>query len=326
MKNLKWVLILGFVIVFLGGCGMSGVKNVQQPAVTLRVSGAGTLSGPFKKINEEFMKKYPEVKIEDQYGGSVKMIKQITELKEPTDFIAVADYETIPQLMFAKNGGESYADWYISFAGNAMTFVYTDQSKGQDQLTPDNWFQILAQPGIQIARSNPNTDPSGYQAILLLQLAEKYYQKPQLAQQIMINSPDTNIRDSGSELISALKSGQIDYVAAYKSVAVQNHLKYIEMPVEINVSDPQFRDQYKTVSVDTKNGKVLGKPIVYGFTIPSNAEHPEWAAKYAAFILSDEGQKIMQESGFTVLPKNYASNIDKVPNELQPLVIGWPQE
>ena len=72
------------------------------------------------------------------------------------------------------------AAWYAGFARNAITFVYTDKSKFANEINADNWYKVLARPGVEIGRSNPDTDPSGYQTVQMLNLAETYYKTPGL--------------------------------------------------------------------------------------------------------------------------------------------------
>jgi len=50
------------------------------PGITLTIFGAGTLAAPFRQIDDAFMKQHPNVTIEAQFGGSVKMVKQVTEV------------------------------------------------------------------------------------------------------------------------------------------------------------------------------------------------------------------------------------------------------
>jgi tungstate ABC transporter binding protein WtpA len=95
-----------------------------------------------------------------KFGGSVMMAKQITELNRRAHLIAVADYHVIPKYLFGVAGKPAYADWYAGFARNAITFTYTDQSKFGGEVAPRNWYRILARPGVEIGRSNPDTDPS----------------------------------------------------------------------------------------------------------------------------------------------------------------------
>src|SRR5579864_4435249 len=146
----------------------------DEAKVTLTIFAAGTLAAPFRQIDDAFMRKHPNVTIEAQFGGSVKMVKQVTELHRQADVVATADYSVIPKYLFAAQSGKAHADWYAGFATNAVTFVYTDRSQFADRISAQNWYHILARPGVQIGRSNPDTDPSGYQTVQMLDLAERH--------------------------------------------------------------------------------------------------------------------------------------------------------
>jgi molybdate/tungstate transport system substrate-binding protein len=292
--------------------------------VTLTQYGAGTLAVPFKAINALFEQSHPNMTVQAQFGGSVKMAKQITTLHQPADVLAVADYNVIPQQLYAKNGSQAYANWYVGFASNAITFVYTDKSKGASKINSGNWYEVLAEPGVEIGRSNPDTDPSGYQTLQMLQLAEKHYHKPGLAEAILKNAPAKNIRDTETELIGALESGQIDYLAIYRSDAMQHHFKYLQLPKQIDLSDPSLAGEYSAVSVHTKNGDLQARPIIYAATVPLNAPHPQEARQWMQFLLSAKGQAVLQNNGFVVVKPPIASELKEVPAELKSQVKPWP--
>lgn len=314
----------------LASCALALLATGTQPAVaaptvTLTIFAAGTLAAPFRQIDDAFMREHPEVKIEAQFGGSVKMVKQVTELHRQADVVAVADYSVIPKYFFASNGGKAYADWYAGFATNAVTFVYTGRSRFADRIDSKNWYQLLGEPGVQIGRSNPDTDPSGYQTVQMLELAERYYHQPGLAARILANAPKTNMRDTETELIAALESGQIDYLAIYRSDARQHKFKYLELPPQIDLSDAKHSGFYAQGVAHTANGELTGKPIVYAVTIPFDAPHNEWALKWVQFLLGPAGQKVMAASGFGAPARALASDIAKVPEGLRSLVSAWPK-
>lgn len=298
-------------------------QAAAAPTVTLTIFAAGTLAAPFRQIDDAFMRAHPEVKIEAQFGGSVKMVKQVTELHRQADVVAVADYSVIPKYFFA--GQKAYADWYAGFATNAVTFVYTGRSRSADRIDPKNWYQLLSQPGVQIGRSNPDTDPSGYQTVQMLGLAERYYHRPGLADKILANAPKTNMRDTETELIAALESGQIDYLAIYRSDARQHKFKYLELPPEIDLSDAKHSAFYSQGVAHTANGDLTGKPIVYAVTIPFDAPQREWALKWVRFLLGPEGRKVMAEKGFGAPARAMANDVAKVPAELRSMMVPWPK-
>jgi len=298
-------------------------KGAASPGITLTIFGAGTLAAPFRQIDDAVMQQHPNITIQAQFGGSVKMVKQVTELGQIADVVAVADYSVIPKYLFGD--GTKYTDWYAGFATNAITFVYTDKSKFAGEITAQNWYEVLSRPGVQIGRSNPDTDPSGYQTVQMLELAEKYYKRPALASTVLANAPKSNMRDTETELIAALESGQIDYLAIYRSDALQNHLKYINLPPQISLSDPKLAKSYATVSVQGPSGMVTGKPIIYGLTVPSNAPNSALGEKFIAFVLSPSGQAIMRANGFVVISPALASSTSAIPASLSSLTRPWPK-
>ncbi len=321
-----FVALLCAALMACGGGGPSASTTGTAPAekVTLTMFAAGTLANPFTAINKAFMAKYPNVTVQAQFGGSVKEVKQVTELGQQADVVGVADYSVIPKYMFGADGKQTFADWYVGFVSNAITFVYTDKSKGANEITPQNWYQVLAQPGVQIGRSNPDTDPSGYQTLQMLKLAETYYNQPGLSDRILKNAPKTNIRDTETELIGALQAGQIDYLAIYRSDAIQHGFRHLDLPPEINLSDAARADAYAHATVETANGPLTAKPIIYAVTIPTNAPHGDWATKWIAFALGPEGQKIMSDAGFQVLTPALAVGRDRLPAALQQVTESWP--
>lgn len=287
---------------------------------TLVLYGAGTLSLPFKAVISAFEQANPDITVQPQFGGSVKMAKQITQLHEPADVLGVADYHVIQQQLYPVND----ADWYIGFVSNAITFVYTDKSKGAADINNDNWYEILAEPGVEIGRSNPDTDPSGYQTLQMLKLASQYYNDPSLYQDVINNAPQTNMRDTETDLIAALESGQIDYLAIYKSDAIQHNFHYLDLPPQVNLSDASLASDYAKVSVQTANGNLSGSPIIYGITIPKDASNTQAAIQFVKFLLSSQGQALMKNSGFTVINPAIASGMQNVPAGLQSMVTSWP--
>jgi molybdate/tungstate transport system substrate-binding protein len=319
-RNQSWIGALAA----LAALGLAAPPAQAAASQTLTVFAAGTLAVPFRALDAQFEKKHPGVAVQPQFGGSVKMAKQITELHQDADILAVADYNVIPKYLFGGEGKTAYADWYAGFARNAITFVYTGKSKYAGEIKAKNWYKVLARKGVEIGRSNPDTDPSGYQTVQMLNLAEKLYGVADLSDKILANAPLANMRDTETSLIAALQLGQIDYLAIYRSDALQHHLKFVDLPPRINLSDPAFSAYYAQGVAHTKNGDLAGKPIVYAITIVAGSKNRDLAAKYVAFLLGPEGQKILRESGFGTFSPAYAVNPDKMPESLRAAVKPWP--
>ena len=287
---------------------------------TLIVFGAGTLATPFAAEIAAFKQANPGVTVHSQFGASGDMVKAVTQLHQPDDVLGVADYSLIPKLMVPAS-----ATWYLGFVSNAITFAYTSHSKGASGLTAANWYKVLAGPGVHIGRSNPAADPSGYQILQMLQLANGYYNQPDLSASVLKNSPDSSVAETETSLLAALQSGQIDYLAIYTSTALEEHLKYISLPPQINLSDPAMAADYAKVSVNAGSlGTLTAKPIIYGLTIPASAPNAALGEKFISFVLGPQGQAIMRSQGFVVISPALANPQGKVPASIQPLTTPWP--
>ena len=119
----------------------------------------------------------------------------------------------------------------------------------------------------------------------------------------MVSKNKEYIRPKEVDLVALLESNAIDYMFQYKSVAIQHGLKYIELPEEINLSDPSKNDIYSSVSMDVAGSKpgtkmkVTGDYINYSITVLDNAPQKEEAINFLEFLLSPEGMKIFKKNG-----------------------------
>src|SRR3990172_52548 len=175
-QSIVWIIILASFLMLLGAALPVAAEELQGDVIVLR---AATLTKPFDEIAQAFMKRNPKVKIKQESAGSLANARKITDLKKTADIFASADIEVIEQLLMP-----TYTDWYISFARNEMVIAFTYQSLYSNEINPRNWYEILTKKDARWGYPNPNTDPEGYNTVLMWKLAEKYYKKPGLAQQI----------------------------------------------------------------------------------------------------------------------------------------------
>jgi molybdate/tungstate transport system substrate-binding protein len=335
--SLRLSFALVCVLFGLGGANSSSVApststprteaGKAQQRKELIVFNAGSLTAPFADLLREFGRIHPEVTPQQESSGSLDLVRKITELGKPCDVLAVADYEVIPSLLIPH-----YAEWYGIFARNQMVLMYTPSSKFAGEINAKNWHEILLRPRVQSGHSDPDADPAGYRTLLLWQLAEKYYQKPGLYEQLKKTVPPKNIRPKSVELVALLQTGELDYIYGYRSVAEQNGLSYVTLPPEIDLSDPSKADLYSTVSTQVAGNKpgerkvIKGLPILFALTIPKNAPHQQLAEEFIGFALSAEGQEMMKRSHLTLVSPALASDLEKLPTGLRPYFASLEKE
>ena len=292
------IVIFFFAIAFQISLAGSMKKNAKRNGKVI-IFHAGSLSVPFKIIEENYEKMHPEIDIQREASGSQKAARKIIDLKKPCDIMASADYRIIDKLLIPE-----YADWNILFASNQMVLCYTKTSRYSNEITKDNWYNILQKKDVVWGHSDPNLDPCGYRALMVMQLAEWFYKIPGLYAKLIESRSPRNIRPKSVELISLLQTGNMDYAWEYRSVAIQHNLKFIALPDEINLGNYNFDNIYSKASVKITGKKpgttmiIKGKSITYGITILKNAPDRKEAIDFLAYLLDPKGGlKILKEAG-----------------------------
>jgi len=294
MKNHLCHLIFILVsFLILPGLCMAG------PTGKLTIFHAGSLTVPFAAIEKAFEAKYPKVDVLREAGGSTKMARLISEVGKQADIMASADFKVIDNNLIP-----DFAEWNVRFASNQLVLCYTDNSRYAKEITSDNWYEILLKKDVEWGHSDPNLDPCGYRSLMVLQLAEKFYNTPGLNEKLIANRPQKNVRPKSVELVNLLKTGHMDYAWEYLSVAIQHGLKYVTLDDHINLGNYKYDGFYKLATVEVagkKPGTVTtktGKSCTYGITMIKNAPNPEAAKAFMAFLLSPEnGLKTLKEMG-----------------------------
>ena len=134
------------------------------------------------------------------------------------------------------------------------------------------------------------------------------------------NTARLMIRDKSVELVTFVQEGGLDYAFEYSSVAKQHGLKYLELPVTIDLSSADYADTYETVKIEKTTTTSTGAPIVYGLTIPKNAPNPTVAEEFVKYIINESGQTTMSDSGQPAVVPAIADDVNKVPQSLQQYV------
>ncbi len=270
-----------------------------EPGGKVIVFHAGSLSVPFNHLEQALESKYPKLDIQREAAGSRKCARKITDAKRPCDIMASADYKVIDNLLIP-----GYADWNIRFASNQLVLCYTNKSPYAKEINAGNWPDILLKKDVSWGHTDPNLDPCGYRALMVLQLAEKHLNKPGLVDKLIANRAAKNIFPKASQMVSALQNGKLDYCWEYLSVAVQHGVKYIVLPDEINLGNYKYDSNYKQAVVKVTGKEpgtfleLKGKSITYGVTMLKDAPNKEGAIAFVQCLVSRTGGlKVLEVMG-----------------------------
>jgi len=339
-ENRRTITIIATVVVLVA-VGAYATMPLWQEKTVVKVFCAGSLAIPLETIEGKFESDkstlFLKVDVQIETAGSVATIKKVTEIGKIADVIASADYTLIPDMMFP-----GYADWYLQFAKNRMVLAYSDDSNYADEINSQNWYEILRRGDVKWGFSNPNLDPCGYRTPMVIQLAEFEYGDNKIFEDLIVaysaitisesggtytvKAPDDlspmterlTIRDKSVDLVSMVQEGGLDYAFEYMSVAKQHDLKYVELPESIDLSSVEYTSTYNKVKVQLASGTVqVGKPIVYGVTIPKNAEQRELAEQFVEYMINEDGQNTFSDLGQPPISPAVTNNLSLVPESLR---------
>ncbi|MCK5548764.1 MAG: tungstate ABC transporter substrate-binding protein WtpA [Thermoplasmata archaeon] len=338
------------VIIIIATVGWAYLSSSSGRTV-LKVFHAGSLSGVFYEFENEFERTHPDIDVQRESAGSVETIRKVTDLGKKADVLASADYQLIENMMMESS--PRYADFYIQFARNQLVVAYTEHSRYKDEIDNSNWYDIFRRDDVNFGFSNPNSDPCGYRALMVIQLSKDYYGDDVIFEDLVTDhssiyteesggnytinapisiNPDSSImmRPKETDLMAQLELGELDYLLIYRSVASQHKssgVEYVELPVEIDLSAHEQKDNYGRVKVVQyadridQASTVTGMPIVYGITIPRDAEHFDMAVEFVKLVIGEDGRSTLTELGQPPITPPTASDVETVPVELRPLVV-----
>ena len=306
-------------------CAPCSFPACKSRTTEVIVFHASSLSSVLGDAAEAFQKTNPRIRIRLEPSGSQVATRKVSELGMRADIVAVADSALIDKMLIPE-----HAAWNAVFATNEIVIAHKDHSKWTDQITTQNWPEILVRDGLRLGRADPDTSPIGYQTLMVWQLAESSGAYGTLGAQLPDRlkskcSKDHVVHDE-AELLALLESRSIDYAFLFRSTAEDHHLKILTLPPEINLSSQALAERYSSAKVEIRmrqgqgSALIVGAPVTYGLTIPSRAPHPDAAVHFSAFLFTDAGRRLFERRGFHPISPTQCQACLGIPAELRPLV------
>jgi molybdate/tungstate transport system substrate-binding protein len=315
------LLILSFILIsscnhhFEGGYQ---IVNAQATGGDVNVLYAGSLISIMEtKIGPAFSHLGYDYRGEGH--GAIQDANMIIDGQRfPDVFISVGE-KPITKLI---ENNPSLAKWYIGFASDELVIAYNPKSqfaadfeKVKTGAVP--WYQVLAKPGIRFLRSDPLLDPKGCYTVIATKLAGILYHNSSLSSSILKGERNQDQLRPEELLPTLLETGEADAIIAYKHEAIERGFPFISLPRQINLGDPALASYYKQASCTQLHGTLnFGKPIVFDVTIPNNVRNTEGAIQFVKFLFSNQGKKIFQDDGFSLLLPTAGGNKTAIPEEI----------
>jgi molybdate/tungstate transport system substrate-binding protein len=269
-------------------------SGVTESTTPLQVAYAGSMGSLMDGGVRPAIAKALGAELQGRAQGSTGLANLIVAGSiRPDVFISVTPE---PMRIVLKAGKAQSA---LPIARTEMVIAYSPHSQYAAALAKAGasgakpWWQILETPGFRFARTDPNTDPQGLNVIFVMQLAERYYHQPGLANKIL--GPQINPQQIFQEpqVMARVQAGQLDASSAYKTQPAALGLPFLSLPPEINLGSASMEKEYQQASV-TLNGKThRPSPLVFYSAVLKDAPQPKLAARFVAWLRGPEARQIL---------------------------------
>jgi molybdate/tungstate transport system substrate-binding protein len=280
------------------GCAGDGGRPGEGP---LLVYNAASVTRPMRAVLDSFALR-TGVRYEQESASSLELARRLTELQSTPDVLVLADPDLFPALL-----EPAYTSWHALFGRNRIVLAYTARSRGAADIAGGRWWEVLERPGVQVGRSDPDADPSGYRTLLVWQLAARHYGIPDLPARMLRASPARNVRPREADQVALLQAGELDYIWTYENLATLMSLPYLKLPDAVDLGSADDSATYALASTRVLGKRagdtlvVRGRPILFGVTVPRGAPHSAVGERFVAYLLSAEGQRILRRTHFDAL-------------------------
>src|SRR5262249_3192323 len=323
MPMLQRVSLIGTALlsVFLTSAGAQTKTCVPLSGEQLVIYRAGSLTRAFVPL-EEIFRCQTGIQVKDAAMASVDAARQITAGGLKADLYAPADYLDIDLLMEPAG----YSEFSIVFAHGRMVLAYSERSLAAKKLPPitapgsrpfkapdsspkasERWYEVLLMPGVTIGGGHPFLDPGAYRGPMIFQLAEAFYKVPNLYNNLLKNVVILGADPTGTALGTRFDF-QFTYEHNARATAAMNpDYRYVDLPSEINLSDPAKGAFYRKDAVVVVPGlgtpesartiPVPGTHVAWGITLLKNAPNKENAIKFLQLLLGSAGTESLNVNG-----------------------------
>ncbi len=223
-------------------------------------------------------------------AGSTELVAQIKSSIRRGDVFISASPKVNKLLQGAPNG--NWETWYITFAQAPLVLGYNPSSRFAAQFRSRPWYRVIAEPGIQVGRTDPKLDPKGKLTVEALTAAARSLQMPVLRHAIgrFAVFPEES-------LVGRLEAGQLDAGFFYANEAREQHIPAVPLtPVK--------------------------KSAEFTVTILRGAPDAAGADAFVTFLLSSSGRAILARHGLVVLPPTLTGSAAAVPPGPRALLAG----
>ncbi|MDI3317007.1 MAG: extracellular solute-binding protein [Bacillota bacterium] len=276
------------------GGGPSGSGAPPCQGQTVQVAYAASLVNLMEHRVRPAFEKATGCRFRGYPGGSKGLAQQIRSGLKRVDVFVSASPSVNRQLM--GNEGGQRLRWYAVFAEAPLLIGYSPSSRFASELKNRPWYEVMAEPGFRLGRTDPRIDPKGELTIRLVEAAARRYGRPDLVRRLLGSPENPEQIFPEEELLGRIEAGQLDAGFFYA-----NEAKEAGLP---------------TLSVDP----AIRLKAVYSFALMEQAPDRQAGIAFLRWLEGDGGRRALEEDGLQVLRPELHGDRTAVPAELAQLL------
>jgi molybdate/tungstate transport system substrate-binding protein len=321
MKHLGRLSVCG---IFAGWLALPGVSQAEGSGV-LHVALAGTMEQVISRQIGPAFTAATGYTLDITRQSSVLLANRIASGDLKPDVYISSDANVMELVMGPANNDR--ARWYLPILRSRTVIMHGTQTGFKDDIEAVRagklpWYELMQRQGLVLKRPNPTIDSGGYRAIFVFDLAERLYKLPELKQRVLGNDNNESQYFDRSKDFPLIRDGSIDVFLTYITNPLVEGLPFLDLPEEIDQSNPSMQDWYGTASYTNPHGQTFrGTYAAYAVTIPVAAANPTAAEAFVRLLLSEKGMAMFERAGFYRFKElRVAGDESAVPQSIQSLV------
>jgi molybdate/tungstate transport system substrate-binding protein len=299
------VIALGCVLVI--GCGEEGgaAKNKTRDLTVFHAAG---LTPVIEAVRGDCLKELG-IHIRSEASGSQVACRKIAEMGRECDLIMLADATLVEKLL----GG--VCSWRLDFANDQIVLAVGKRAPRIAEAEED-WPRVMLDSQVRLGRVDEKQGPIGYRALMVWKLQERLG-NPGLHD--ALKKKCVKVVDHVTRLTPLLKTGEIDYAFAYRSICIAHDIRYIRLDKRVNLGAADVDYSVAEVSLGKRGASgravvVKAAPITWTLSVPDRNADAETAARFVRWLLT-ERLELLKKNGFRPLakPRFYGSEAKRKP-------------
>ena len=273
-------------------------------AGTPAAQGHGTVAvlyaGSLVKLMEEYLgptfQATTGYRFEGFAGGSQALANEVKGGLQRGDVFISASTSADTSLTGPANG--NWVSWSVTFGKSPLVIGYNASSRFAAALQTQPWYQVLAESGFRLGRTDPVLDPKGQLTIQFVEAAQTYYNDPLLLQQVLGSAANPAQVFPEQDLVGRLQAGQLDAGFFYANEATDAGIPTLTLPAAIDPS------------------------ATFTVTILRGAPEAAGATAFVQFLLGQLGTDILRRDGVTVEAPQVSGEASAVPPQVRAILAG----